>query len=65
MQGVVKWFNAKKGYGFITPSDSSKDVFVHQTEIKGYGTLETGDRVEFEIAEEAKGPKAVNVRVME
>ena len=65
MQGTVKWFNGIKRFGFIAPSDGSKDVFVHQSEIQGFGSLEAGDRVEFEIAEGDKGPKATNVKVME
>ncbi len=65
MQGTVKWFNGIKRFGFIAPSDGSKDVFVHQSEIQGFGSLEAGDRVEFEIEEGDKGPKATNVKVME
>ncbi len=63
MQGTVKWFNPAKGFGFITPSDGSKDVFVHKNEAPA--SLRDGDRVEFEIAQEAKGPKATNVKVLE
>ena len=62
MQGTVKWFNAMKGYGFITPSDGSAAVFVHANDIEG-GTLRDGDAVEFEVGEGRKGPKAQSVRV--
>ena len=61
--GKVKWFNDQKGYGFITPEDGSKDLFVHYQEILGDGfkTLAEGPEVEFEIVESEKGPKAVKV----
>ena len=64
MQGTVKWFNDTKGFGFITPSDGSQDVFVHHSAIEGEGfkTLAEGATVEFEVTNEAKGPKASNVR---
>ncbi|ACC98049.1 Cold-shock DNA-binding domain protein [Elusimicrobium minutum Pei191] len=63
-KGKVKWFNDQKGYGFVTPEDGSKDLFVHYQEIKGEGfkTLSEGQEVEFDIVESDKGPKAVNVR---
>lgn len=62
--GTVKWFNADKGFGFITPDDGGKDLFVHYTEIKveGYATLSDGQKVEFEVGEGQKGPCANNVR---
>jgi CspA family cold shock protein len=62
MQGVVKWFSAEKGYGFITP-DNGPDVFVHYTAIQGdgYRKLEAGDKVEFEITEGPKGKQAAGV----
>jgi len=61
--GKVKWFNDKKGYGFITRDDGQGDVFVHFTAIQGEGfrTLSQGDVVEFDIKETEKGPQAVNV----
>lgn len=63
-QGIVKWFNNKKGFGFITdPSGASADIFVHYSEIRGegYKTLEEGDTVEFELSSSDRGPKALNV----
>jgi len=65
MQGTVKFFNAEKGFGFITRSGGD-DVFVHFSNIEGegYRSLEDGDSVEFEIGEGRKGPEARNVRVV-
>ncbi len=65
LEGRVKWFNEKKGYGFITRNDGGEDVFVHYSGINGEGfkTLEEGDLVEFEIKDTPKGPQAVNVSV--
>jgi CspA family cold shock protein len=62
-QGTVKWFSHEKGYGFITPDDGSKDVFVHYTGIKGAGfrSLEEGDKVTYEVREGRKGLQAENV----
>jgi CspA family cold shock protein len=62
-KGVVKWFNNKKGFGFIAQENSNQDLFVHYSSIGGDGfkSLEEGDPVEFEIAEGDKGLKAVNV----
>ncbi|MDT5010370.1 MAG: cold shock protein [Mycobacterium sp.] len=62
-QGTVKWFNGEKGFGFITPDEGNKDVFVHYSEIQGSGfrTLEENQRVEFSIEQGAKGPQAVGV----
>jgi CspA family cold shock protein len=64
MRGTVKWFNDTKGFGFITPEDGSKDCFVHFSAIHGNGfkSLVEGDSVEFEVVEDAKGPKAANVQ---
>ncbi|MCP4257842.1 MAG: cold-shock protein [Planctomycetes bacterium] len=61
--GTVKWFNPRKGYGFIVPDDGSKDLFVHHSEIKmdGYATLDEGQKVEYEIGQGQKGPCANNV----
>jgi len=64
-EGQVKWFNEKKGYGFIQ-QDGGKDLFVHYTAIQGDGfkTLTEGQRVRFEIEETDKGPKAKNVQII-
>jgi cold shock protein len=66
LKGQVKWFNESKGFGFITPADGSKDVFVHFSAIQGTGfkTLSENQNVEFEIQEGQKGPAAVNVVVI-
>ncbi len=62
-EGTVKWFNEKKGFGFITSSDSGEDVFVHFSAIQGEGfkTLHEGQRVSFEPEQGAKGLSAANV----
>jgi CspA family cold shock protein len=61
-EGIVKWFNEKKGYGFIS-TDEGQDVFVHYSSITGSGfkTLYEGQRVRFEVEQGQKGPQAVNV----
>uniref|UniRef100_A0A8I6X3H5 CSD domain-containing protein n=1 Tax=Hordeum vulgare subsp. vulgare TaxID=112509 RepID=A0A8I6X3H5_HORVV len=66
LTGEVKWFNESKGFGFITPEDGSKDVFVHFSAITdvGFKTLAEGQRVEFTIETGAKGPSAANVRAI-
>ena len=62
-KGTVKWFNDSKGYGFISPEDAGKDLFVHHSAIAGDGfkSLTEGAKVEFEAAEGPKGPEAKNV----
>ncbi len=62
-KGTVKWFSDQKGYGFITPEDGSKDLFVHHSSIQGEGfkSLQEGQSVEFEQTEGQKGPQASNV----
>jgi cold shock protein len=62
--GVVKWFNATKGFGFIRPDDGGEELFVHHTAIQmqGYRQLEEGQRVEFEVTQGPKGPQASSVR---
>ena len=64
-QGTVKWFNAKKGYGFIS-DEQGNDVFVHYSGLNmdGFKSLEEGATVEFEVVEGAKGPQATNVTVV-
>ncbi|EBB8528048.1 cold-shock protein [Salmonella enterica] len=61
--GLVKWFNPEKGFGFITPKDGSKDVFVHFSAIQSneFRTLNENQEVEFSVEQEPKGPSAVNV----
>ncbi len=63
LRGTVKWFNDQKGYGFVEVENGGKDVFVHYSEIQagGFKTLAEGDKVEFDIIEDRKGPKATNV----
>ncbi|HAH07440.1 MAG TPA: cold-shock protein [Elusimicrobia bacterium] len=65
--GKVKWFNDQKGFGFITPDDGSRDVFVHYTALasEGLRNLAENQSVEYEIEESEKGPRAVNVRKTE
>jgi CspA family cold shock protein len=64
--GTVKWFNDSKGFGFITPQDGSKDVFVHHSSIQGNGfkSLAEGQQVQFEVEQGQKGPSAVKVQTI-
>lgn len=63
--GIVKWFNADKGFGFITPDNGGSDVFVHFRAIQseGYKTLVEGQQVQFDVEQGQKGPQAANVTV--
>ena len=63
-KGTVKWFDGKKGFGFITPEDGSKDLFVHHSEIlsQGFKNLKDGQAVEYEVGEGEKGPCAKSVK---
>lgn len=62
--GKVKWFDDRKGYGFITPDDGGDDLFVHHSNIEanGFRSLKEGQDVEYEVGEGQKGPQATNVR---
>jgi CspA family cold shock protein len=62
--GTVKWFNADKGFGFITPDDDGKDLFVHHSEIQaeGYKSLNDGQKVDYTVGQGQKGPCATNVK---
>ena len=63
-QGIVKWFNAEKGFGFIAQEDGGDDVFVHYSAIQtqGYKSLDENQKVEFDVTQGPKGPQAENVR---
>jgi CspA family cold shock protein len=65
--GTVKWFSDEKGFGFITPDEGGKDVFVHHTGIvsEGYRSLGEGAKVSYDAQEGQKGPQAVNVKIVE
>ncbi|MFL5895163.1 MAG: cold-shock protein [Thermoleophilaceae bacterium] len=64
--GTVKWFSDEKGYGFITPDDSGKDLFIHHSGIAGdgYRSLSEGAKVSYDAQEGQKGPQAVNVQLI-
>ena len=64
--GTVKWFNAEKGFGFITPDDGSADVFAHFSAIQssGYRSLDENQKVEFDVAQGPKGLQAENIRAI-
>ncbi|HDX1086969.1 cold-shock protein [Pasteurella multocida] len=66
LNGTVKWFNSDKGFGFITPADGGKDLFVHFSGIIGsnYRTLNEGDRVEYSIQDSQRGPSAIDVKAI-
>ena len=65
MKGTVKWYNARKGYGFITPDDNSDDVFIHATALKDCGLkkLYTGSEVSFEVDQDDKGKRAKSIKI--
>ena len=62
--GTVKWFNDAKGFGFITPDDGSKDLFVHFSAIQasGFKTLKEADKVQYDVEQSPKGPRATNIK---
>lgn len=64
--GIVKWFNAEKGFGFIVPDDGGKDLFAHYSEIRsdGYKSLNENQKVSFEAEEGLKGPSAKNIQIL-
>lgn len=65
-QGIVKWFDSEKGYGFITQDDGNKDAFAHYSEIAGtgYRTLDDGQHVEYDVNQGQKGPQARHIRTL-
>lgn len=65
-EGTVKFFSDDKGFGFITPDEGGKDLFVHHTAIvaDGFRTLQDNQRVSFDTEQDAKGPRAVNVQII-
>ena len=62
--GTVKWYNARKGFGFVEREDSEKDVFIHASAVKAGGLkrLEVGQKISFDIEESPKGPNAINIK---
>ncbi|HDR1037879.1 TPA: cold-shock protein [Pasteurella multocida] len=66
LNGTVKWFNSDKGFGFITPADGGKDLFVHFSGIIGsnYRTLNEGDRVEYSVQDSQRGPSGIDVKAI-
>ena len=66
LTGVVCWFDPKKGVGFITPDDGSKDQFVHYSNVQmeGFKTLKPGQKVSYSLGENHRGPQAVNIKVL-
>lgn len=66
-EGVVKWFSAEKGYGFITPDDGGRDLFVHHSQIQmnGYRSLDQGQKVTYESQDGERGPQAVDVTLLQ
>lgn len=64
--GIVKWFNEAKGFGFITPDDGGKDLFVHLSSIQASGitTLKENDKVHYEVEQSPKGPRAANLKLV-
>ena len=66
LRGTVRWFSAKKGYGFIAPEDGGKDIFVHWSGIsmEGYKQLAVDDQVEFALKDSPKGPIAIEVQII-
>ena len=67
VKGIVKWFNASKGYGFVNAEESDQDIFVHFSaiEMEGYKSLKEGENIEFELVDGPKGPQAHKVRRLE
>ena len=67
LKGTVKWFNSKKGFGFIEREDKEKDAFVHASAVKAAGMryLNEGDKIEFSLEDGPKGPSAVNLKKLD